>query len=136
MVAVLAGTRAHAAPRDPKAVARAKLVEGAKLLSEGEYEDALLRFQEAYASVPSPKIFYNYGLAYRGLGRNAEAITALDRFLAEASDAAADKRADAERRRAELLRKVAILQLTAEMEGADIVIDGTSYGQTPRTTPI
>ena len=66
------GARLHAAPRDPKAVARAKLVEGAQLLSRGDYEEALARFQEAYASVPSPKIFYNYGLANKGLGRNAD----------------------------------------------------------------
>jgi hypothetical protein len=137
MVAALGGAaRTSAAPRDPKTVARAKLVEGARLLSQGEYEDALQRFQEAYASVPSPKIFYNYGLAYRGLGRNAEAITAFDRFLAEADDAAPDKRSDAERRRSELLKKVATLEVTGETEGADIVIDGTSYGLTPRTTPI
>jgi hypothetical protein len=137
MTATLAGgARLHAAPRDPKAVARAKLVEGAQLLSQGEYEEALARFQEAYARVPSPKIFYNYGLAYKGLGRNAEAIAAFDRFLSEAGDAGADKRGDAERRRAELLKRVGILEITAEVEGADILIDGTSYGQTPRTAPI
>jgi hypothetical protein len=135
MTAALAG-RLEAAPRDPKAVARAKLVEGAQLLGRGEYEEALARFQEAYASVPSPKIFYNYGLAYRGLGRNAEAIAAFDRFLAEAGDAGVDKRTDAEHRRAEVLKKVGTLEISSEVEGADILIDGTSYGQTPRTTPI
>jgi hypothetical protein len=126
----------HAAPRDPKAVARAKLVEGAQLLSRGDYEEALARFQEAYASVPSPKIFYNYGLANKGLGRNAEAIVWFDRFLAEAGDAGADKRTDAEHRRAELLKRVGVLEITSEVEGADILIDGTSYGQTPRAAPI
>jgi hypothetical protein len=130
------GSPLRAAPRDPKAVARAKLVEGAQLLGQGEYEEALARFQEAYARVPSPKIFYNYGLAYRGLGRNAEAIGAFDRFLAEAGDAGADKLADAEHRRAELLKKVGILEISSEVEGADILVDGTSYGQTPRTAPI
>jgi hypothetical protein len=136
VVATLAGgASAHAAP-DPKAVARAKLVEGAQLLGRGEYEEALARFQEAYAKVPSPKIFYNYGLAYKGLGRNAEAMAAFDRFLAEAGDAGADKRVDAEHRRAELLKKVGTLEITSEVDGADILVDGTSYGQTPRTAPI
>jgi hypothetical protein len=134
-VTLAAAGRASAAP-DPKAVARAKLIEGARLLSSGEYEDALASFQQAYEQVPSPKIFYNYGLALRGLGRNAEAITAFDQFLAEARDAANDKRADAERRRAELLKKVTTLEISSEIEGADIMIDGTSYGQTPRTKPI
>jgi hypothetical protein len=132
----LASLTPAAAARDPKAVARAKLMEGAQLLQQGDYEEALSRFQEAYESVPSPKIFYNYGLALRGLGRNAEAIAAFDRFLAEAPDAAADKRTDATRRRAELLKKVAILEISSEETGAEIVIDGTSYGQIPRTRPI
>jgi hypothetical protein len=125
-----------AAPHDPKSIARAKLLEGAELLQHGDYEEALSRFQAAYESVPSPKIFYNYALALRGLGRNAEAMAAFDRFLAEAPDAAADKRADATKRRAELLKKVAILEISTEEQGADILIDGTSYGQTPRTRPI
>ena len=134
--ATVAGSPLHAAPRDPKAVARAKLVQGAELLSRGEFEEALARFQEAYGSVPSPKIFYNYGLAYKGLGRSAEAIAAFDRFLAEAGDAGADKRADAQQRRAELLKKVGTLEISAETEGADILIDGNAYGQTPHTAPI
>jgi hypothetical protein len=135
-IAVAGAAGAAPKEKDPKAVARAKLLEGAELLSQGEYEDALTRFQEAYARVPSAKIFYNYGLAYRGLGRYAEAITSFDRFLDEAKDATPDKRSDAEHRRAELLKKVATLEVSSEVEGAEIVIDGRSYGKTPRATPI
>jgi hypothetical protein len=136
----LAGARVSAAPReaprDPKAVARAKLLEGAKLLEHGEYEEALARFQEAYAKVPSPKIFYNCGLAYWRLGRNAEAIAAFGRFLAEAPDAPTYSRDDADRRRRDLLKKVATVEISSDTEGAEILIDGTSYGQTPRKEPI
>jgi hypothetical protein len=37
--------------------------------------------------VPSPKIHYDFGLAYLGLGRAADALEAFERFLAAAPDA-------------------------------------------------
>src|SRR5688572_3894649 len=51
--------------------ARAKLVEGVDALKRGEHQIALDRFEAAYALVPSPKIHYDFGLAYVGLGRHA-----------------------------------------------------------------
>src|SRR6516225_2968499 len=48
--------------------ARSKLVEGVTLLRQGDYAAALSRFEEAQALVPSPKIEYDLGLAYLGLG--------------------------------------------------------------------
>ena len=72
--------------------ARAKLVDGVAALKRDDYQAALSRFEEAYALVPSPKIHYDFGLAYVGLGRSAEALAAFERFLAEAPDAPADKR--------------------------------------------
>ena len=72
--------------------ARAKLVEGVAALKRGDHRAALARFEEAYALVPSPKIHYDFGLAYVGLGRSADALAAFERFLAEATDAPPDKR--------------------------------------------
>jgi tetratricopeptide (TPR) repeat protein len=72
--------------------ARAKLVEGVEAMKRGDYRASLARFEEAYALVPSPKIHYDFGLAYLGLGRSADALAAFERFLAEAPDAPADKR--------------------------------------------
>src|SRR5205814_1129304 len=61
-------------------------------MKRGDYQAALARFEEAYALVPSPKIHYDFGLAYVGLGRPADALAAFERFLAEAPDAPPDKR--------------------------------------------
>jgi len=72
--------------------ARAKLVEGVAALKRGDHRAALARFEEAYALVPSPKIHYDFGLAYVGLGRTDDARAAFERFLAEATDAPPDKR--------------------------------------------
>jgi hypothetical protein len=100
VVTVGAG-EARAAPAHPqaaaasdatRAAARRKLVDGVEAMKRGDYQAALARFEEAYALVPSPKIHYDFGLAYVGLDRPAEALAAFERFLAEAPDAPADKR--------------------------------------------
>jgi hypothetical protein len=72
--------------------ARAKLVEGVAALKRRDHQAALTRFEEAYALVPSPKIHYDFGLAYVGLGRTADALAAFERFLAEAPDAPPETR--------------------------------------------
>ena len=74
--------------REPRRAA--KLVEGVAALKRGDHQAALTRFEEAYALVPSPKIHYDFGLAYVGLGRTADALAAFERFLAEAPDAPPD----------------------------------------------
>lgn len=114
-----------------RAAARAKLIEGDGLLKRGAYQDALAVFKDAYALFPSPKIHYNFGLALKGMGRNAEALEAFGRFLAEANDATPDVRARAATSRDELLARVGVVRVTAEVNGASILIDGREIGRTP-----
>ncbi|MES1208412.1 MAG: PEGA domain-containing protein [Pseudomonadota bacterium] len=130
------GDNAAGGDADPKAAARVKLVEGSELLKQGVYSDALLRFKEAYALVPSPKIFYNFGLAYMGLGRTTAAVEAFERFLDEAADASPDLRANAERQKSQLVPQIASVTVDCDVEGAEISVDGRSYGTTPRKNPI
>ena len=108
----LGGARVQAASPAPDTTAReqarAKLVDGLELLKRGAPAGALAAFQEAYALFPSPKIKYDFGLAYLGLHREADALSAFEQFLAEAPDAPADKR-----RRAEQYRETLRARLTA-----------------------
>ena len=89
-------------------LARAKLVHGVELLKRGAPAGALAAFQEAYALVPSPKIKYDFGLAYLGLRRDADALSAFEQFLAEAPDAPADKRRRAEQYRETLRARLIV----------------------------
>jgi len=127
----------QAAPEDDaRATAKAKLVEGGELLKQGEYAPALSRFQEAYDLVKSPKIQYNFGLAYMGLGRKADAVEAFEKFLTEAVDASPDLRANAERHRSTLSQQVGTLVVECDTDGAEVSVDGRSRGVTPLTIPI
>jgi len=131
-----AGLAAPEATEEQKATARTKLVEGGEMLKQGDYKDALVRFQEAYDLVPSPKIQYNFGLAYMGLGRSTAAMEAFDKFLSEAPDASPDLRANAERYRSTLSTQTASVSVVCDVDGAEISADGRSYGTTPRALPL
>jgi hypothetical protein len=132
----------RAAAADPAADARArraarsKLVEGVTLLQRGDYAAALSRFEEARALVPSPKIEYDLGLAYLGLGRSVEALDSFDRFLAEAPDAPADKRAKALHHADALRARLPRVAVSADAAGIEVIVDGRSRGTTPLAHPI
>lgn len=122
-----------AAPKgDEKAQARALLVEGGGLLQSGEYAEALARFEKAFALVPSPKIQYNLGLAYMGLGRPADALQAFELFVASPTDASAANVALAKKYIAQLPKKVGVVELEGETAGAETSIDGRSYAAATR----
>jgi hypothetical protein len=136
VVAVPGAARAADSDESNRARARAKLDEGTALYDRGEYQPALQRFHEAYDTFPSPKIFFNLGLATRGLGRNAEALGWFRRFLDEATDAAPAPRAQAERLVSELQAQVASVEIACETDGAEVSVDGRPAGKTPLPKPL
>src|SRR3569623_1753199 len=115
--------------QDKKGQARAKLVEGDRLLKLGEFQQALAAFKDAYDLYPSPKIRYIFGLAYEGMGRNADALEAFDAFLVQATDASPETRERAVTARNTLLGRVGTLRVVADVEGATIVVDGRDMGK-------
>ena len=143
-VAVMAASAAHAAPAAPpvapappatteaaRETARARLVEGVELLRQKQFAQALTKFDEAYALVPSANIFYDRGLAYQGLGRDADALEAFDAFLASADHAPPGTREKATHEREALRERVATLAVTSDPPGAEISVDGRRRGVTP-----
>jgi hypothetical protein len=133
---VLASVATVAAKDDPgKAAGKALVRQGNALLDQGKFQPALEKFEQAYQSVASPKIFYNQAQALHGLGRNVDALLAYRRFLDEAKDAAPELRADAERQVAELSAKVARLEVRSNRQGAQVRVDGLARGSTPIAEP-
>jgi hypothetical protein len=132
------GRAAHAQPpsEESRSAARALLAEGAALFERRDPAAALAKFEQAYALFPSPKIHFNFGQAYRGLGRHAEAITAFQRFLDQATDADASLRQLARTSVEELRAHVATVQVDADVAGAQVAIDGRGVGRTPLGGPL
>ncbi|HET6149214.1 MAG TPA: hypothetical protein VFH68_16875 [Polyangia bacterium] len=128
--AVAAQAPATADDSQARAAASARMVEGVELLRTGQYADALRKFDEVYALVPSPNVHFNRGLAYRGLGQNAAAVEAFEAFLAGATNPPPGKREQAQRYRDELRPRVARVVLTSELPGAELLVDDRPHGFT------
>jgi PEGA domain len=118
--------------QDKRTQARALLVAGQKLYSAGEYAEALSRFERAYALVPSPRIQFNFGLAYMMLDRPSDAMRAFEAFIAGAGDASGADVAKAQANLGRLDKKVAVLELEGDTSGAEVAVDGRSYGSVTR----
>ena len=128
------GLRAQEVGPDPekRTAARSKLVEADRSLKAGDFQAALTSFKAAYELYPSPKIYFNFALAYEGMGRNAEALEALDTFLEKALDAQEESREKARTIRATLLTRVGTL--IVRLEGVApgdraLVLDGRDAGK-------
>jgi Flp pilus assembly protein TadD len=143
-LSLVAASRAplHAAASEPgsspadKERARGLLREGVDAMRAGDYTTAVAQFQQAYALVPNTKILFNLGVAYVALGRYPEALDSFERFVRDAPEAAPEtlKRAEDEIRKARA--KVATVELESDRKGAEVTVDGRSYGQTPVSKPI
>jgi hypothetical protein len=140
------GTRAAAAPASPGSTPPARAQEGAtearRRLAEAErhlaghrYVEALAALRAAYALRPDPQIQYRIGLVEELLGHPAEAIAALELFLARAKGAPTAWTADARRRSRALHLRVGTVEVVCEEAGAELFVDGKSRGLTPITAP-
>jgi tetratricopeptide (TPR) repeat protein len=117
---------------------------GALAFNLGHYAEAVVEYEAAYRAVPDPVFLYNVGQAYRLSGNNEKAVIAYKSYLRTAPWDAPN-RAQVERHIAELepgsltpdLRaRSARLTIEADIEGAEIEIDGRAVGITPLPSPV
>lgn len=75
---------APAAADTAEAEAAALKAKGDALFRARNYVDAVAAYQQAQALHPDPRVLYNEGRALQALGRNGEALSALQHFSVEA----------------------------------------------------
>jgi hypothetical protein len=136
-LSLLIGGSAWADRDADRAAAVSALREGNRLLETGRAADALARFQDAFRLSGSPKLLYNIGQAERELpGHEVDAYESFNRYLDQALDAAPGTRAEAERMRSELRRKLGFLSVTTTPAGAQVMVDGAIRGAAPLTVTL
>jgi serine/threonine-protein kinase len=81
------------------------------------------------------RALYDKAIAYRARGEEAEALAAFRAYLRRDGLPAAD-RADAERQMILLQRKFGEIEVTCDLPGAEVAVDGQVYGRTPLSGPI
>ncbi|MCB9535115.1 MAG: PEGA domain-containing protein [Myxococcales bacterium] len=121
--ALLLAAPAHAG--DPAVANQHKAAADQAFLRE-DYAGALRLLERAYAEDPQPRFVANMGLVLEKMGRFAEAVAALERFLA--TEPPYDKAEAAER---VVHRLKPWLRITTEPAGAKVTVDGRAVGRSP-----
>jgi tetratricopeptide (TPR) repeat protein len=126
-----------AAAEDARREAGVHFTDGVELFEEGEYEGALIEFRQAYDTLPSPTVLYNIGQTYLAMRRYVEAEQAFRLYLERSGTSISSARAeDVQARLASLERRIGVLRISVNVEGAEVLLDGASLGAAPLPDPI
>jgi hypothetical protein len=100
----------------------ARFKEGVRLMKEGKYDEARLKFQQSYAVAPVDSVLINLALAEKGANMPVEALTHLRKYLASTGVEAKKKEA-----RAGMLAQLEQQTSRIRIKGADalrVKVDG------------
>jgi len=118
---------------DDKKAAQALVTRGIALLKIQRYDDALARFQAAYARYPSPKILLNIGTTYKNMGRLADAANTYQAYIAD-PETPADRLAEVKRILAGL--DAQLVRLTIEITIVSAADGGSDGHRTQRAAGV
>jgi tetratricopeptide (TPR) repeat protein len=108
-----------------------------ELYREGSYEGALAEFSRAYQISPSYLVLYNIAQTQYALHDFVGAYKSLVQYMAEGGgDIPADRRAEVDEMTAKLVGRIAHLQISTNVTGADIRVDEVSVGASPLPGPV
>jgi PEGA domain len=126
---LLVASTAHAQPARPAATAtptpseaEVRFQRGLELFNVRNYEGALAEFQRSYELSGMAGLLYNLARTYQALGRYPEAARAIERYLREASDLSADRRAEVEGMLTQTRSFIARIDLRIEPADAHVAV--------------
>ncbi|HEX4446990.1 MAG TPA: tetratricopeptide repeat protein [Polyangiaceae bacterium] len=107
------------------------------LYKESDYGGALVEFRRAYDLAPNYRLLFNLGQTYFQLQRWADALRALQDYLAQGgSQVSTEKRASVEADVRNLQNRVGQLEVKVNIDGAQIAIDDQAVGTSPLAQPL
>lgn len=128
---------ASGAPPEAAEEAKTRHERGTQLYADGDYKLALIEFERAYELAPNYKALYNIAQTSSQLGRYAAARRAFEQYLKDGGAEIPEKRrADVEKDLASLRGRTALVNVTSNVDGAEIVIDGQVVATTPLTAAL
>jgi hypothetical protein len=117
--------------------AASRFRKGIELYNEGDNQAALAEFKRAYALAPNFAVLYNIGQVQFQIQDYPGALSAFERYLSEGGNRVpAARRAEVERDVAKLKSRVAYLDISASVDGAEISIDDVAVGKAPLAKPV
>ena len=127
---------AHAADDTSTLQARKRWREGVAAFDAQDYELARAAFAQVYALKPSPPVLRNLGEAEVAAGHYVDGANHLAQFLREAEALAPEERLMVERSFEKAARVVGRIDLTTNVDGAKVFIDGAQVAVTPIDHPL
>lgn len=130
---------ATAQPANSRALeeARTRFQAGVQLFHEGSLDAALAEFRKAYQLAPTYRVLYNIAQVQFELHNHVEALKSFRQYLTEGgSEVPADRRAQVEGEIQKLERRVALLEISTDVDGADILVDDVPIGTSPLRAPV
>ena len=117
---------------DAREAARLHYARGLEQAGQADYEAALQEFREAYKVSPHFAVLFNIGQAEFALGRPAEAIQSLSKYLRDGQEQVPPVRRQEVQAQIALLESLfADLTISTEGSGALVTVDGREVGRTP-----
>jgi hypothetical protein len=131
------GGAARAADDPAVQEARTRFQAGVQLFHEGSFDAALAEFRKAYQLAPSFRVLYNIAQVQFELRDYVGAWRSFRQYLAEGGgDVPADRRAHVDGEVQKLERRIAVLEISSNVDGAELRIDDVPVGTSPLPTPI
>jgi hypothetical protein len=130
-----------AAPPAPSAETKKKAMEhfetGLRLYEDGDFSLALIEFERAHSYISDYRVLYNIGQVSIQLGRYARASLALEQYLKEGGADLSPARISSVKEDLKMLDgRTARLQVSSNVEGAEVLLDDALLAKTPTNGPI
>ncbi len=101
-----------------------------------DYVAAVRAYEAAYALYPDARVLYNQARSLQALGRNGEALTALNRFADEADTSLKARVSGLDELRAQLRARVTEVTVRVNEPGAEVMFGKQLLGTTPLPGPV
>jgi hypothetical protein len=117
-------------------MARRRFLEGVRYFDQKHYEEARAAFLQAYALKHHPAVLLNLAQSEIRSGHTLEAARHFSGFLKESTTATPGEKAEAEKSLASARSKLGKIQVTVNVGGAEVLVDGESVGLAPLAEPV
>jgi hypothetical protein len=128
---------AQAAPDErTRQEARERFDRGLRLFNQGDNAGALAEFQKAQELAAHPLVLYNIGLVHTAMRNPVAAVQAFDRLLQNPGSLDAQRLDTARAKRDEQVALIGEIQVTVNVQGAQIEVNNLPVARSPVAEPI
>jgi hypothetical protein len=117
--------------------ARQRFQRGVDLYKEGSFDAALAEFNKAYELAPNYRVLYNLAQVQTERHDYVSALRDFEKYLQQGGvEVTADRRDQVTREITALKGRVAQITVQADVDGAELLVDGISAGTLPLGDPV